>query len=689
MSLRRLAVLVFLMVGMSVVLKPAEAQTSNAACPALVEMALTQVGNNCADLGRNSACYGFNQLFARFNQAVDSNFFQKPSDRVALALLSSIQTAPLDLDLKQWGISVMNVQANVPDTLPGQAVTFLLLGDSEIENAVLPDAQTVPAVTVILQTGADLRSSALPDGAIIGKLAAGTVVDADAISQDGTALRLVLNEASGWVNREAVNPNPTLDRLPRISANSQSPMQSFYFRTRTGSVLECAQTPSVLIIQSPQNIKVNLTANGADIELGSLITLQVLPDGRTMQLTTLEGEAIINKGQPDEIRVPAGSTTTHCLSEAADLGIDGKANDQVIGDDCSWEQPRSATFMELEQGQTGQAIIDRLGLTQVEPPVPTVTPVVGEPTATVTAAPPPPTECPIGTNINHVVVSGENLFRISVRYKTSMGAIMAANGITNAERIYTGQNLVIPCGVDTGLPTVPQQPPTNEQPPGPPIIPGLDCTPFRATSPLDGLNYGMNTFYWDGLAAATGYRVNIYGIDEARGRLVRSFEQQGNITNLTADITIETAGYGFSFAWDVQALYNGAVLCTSARTTVPRGAPGGSTSVVIPTPVPVPTATMTVPPPPPTFTATWSCGTLTPNSFKVDYANAPVGTVSITINYAILTGGVVPGPITGPVPPDPGTVYFNSSGGGTVGSGTITANPSGTLLPLLPTTLTC
>lgn len=688
MSLRRLAVMVLLMVGMSVVLSPTEAQTSNAACPALVEMALTQVGNNCADLGRNSACYGFNQLTARFNQVVDANYFQRPSDRVDLGLLSSIQTAPLDLDLEQWGIAVMNVQANVPDTLPGQAVTFLLLGDSEIENAVVAE-NTVPAVTVILQMATDLRSSALTDSGTIGKLAAGTVVDADGISADGAYIRLVLNEAIGWVSREAVNPNPTLDRLPRIALNSASPMQSFYFRTRTGGRLECAQTPSVLTIQSPQNIKVNLTANGADIELGSLITLQILPDGQTMQLTTLEGEVVINKGKPDEVRVPAGSTTTHCLSQPQDLGIDGRANDQVIGDDCSWEQPRSATFMELEQGQTAQAIIDRLGLSQIETPVPTEQPVVGEPTSTPTAAPPPPTECPVGTNINHVVVSGENLFRISVRYKTSMGAIMLANGITNAERIYTGQNLVIPCGVDTGLPTVPQQPPTNEQPPGPPVIPGLDCTPFRATSPLDGLNYGANTFYWDGLAAATGYRVNIYGIDEARGRLVRSFEQQGGATNLTADITIETTGYGFSFAWDVQALYNGTVLCTSARTTVPRGAPGSPVSgSVATTPVPAPTATMTIPPPPPPFTATWSCSALTPNTFKVDYFNAPAGTTSVIVNYVVLGGGVTPAPITGTVPPLSGTVFFNSTSFGTVGGGTITANPSGTVVTL-PGTLSC
>lgn len=683
MSWRRLAVMVWVLVGLSMMLSLTTAQTSDPACPALVEVALTQVGNNCADLGRNSACYGFNRLSASFNQAVDADFFEQPSDRGDLAVFRSIQTAPLDLVAQQWGIAVMNVQANVPDTLPGQAVTFLLLGDSEIENAVVTNPNTVEAVTVILQTPAALRSSAQFNSSIIGKVAAGTVVDADAISEDGASIRLNLEGTAGWIDRQAVSPNPTLDRLPQVKFNTDSPMQSFYFRTRTGGDLACAQTPSVLVIQSPQGLKVNLTANGADIEMGSLITLQVLPDERTMQLTTLDGEAILNKGEPDEVRVPAGSTTTHCLAEPQDLGIDGQANDQILGDVCAWEQPRSATVAELEQGQTGQAIIDRLGLTQIEPPPATEEPTAGEATAVPTVVPPPSTECPLGTNIRHEVVAGENLFRISVRYKTSMGAIMTANGIADAERIFAGQVLVIPCGVDTGLPTVPQLPPDSGKPPGPPTIPGLDCTAFRATSPLDGLNYGANTFYWDGIAGATSYRVNIYGIDEARGRLVASFETQGSATNLTANITIETTGYGFVFAWDVQALYNGAVLCTSARTTVPRGAPVAGVSVVASTLVPVPTATST---PPVTFLASWTCsGTLT---YRVDFSGTPPGTTSVTVNYTVVAGGVTPSPVTASVPPDPGSVFFNSTSVGTVTAGSITANPSGVTMPL-PGSLSC
>ena len=47
------------------------------------------------------------------------------------------------------------------------------------------------------------------------------------------------------------------------------------------------------------------------------------------------------------------------------------------------------------------------------------------------------------TSIIHVVQPGENLFRISLRYGTTVDAIMAANGLTSIY-IYVGQELLIP-----------------------------------------------------------------------------------------------------------------------------------------------------------------------------------------------------------------------------------------------------
>lgn len=55
----------------------------------------------------------------------------------------------------------------------------------------------------------------------------------------------------------------------------------------------------------------------------------------------------------------------------------------------------------------------------------------------------------------HVVQRGETLFRIALRYNTSVAALVAANGLSNPNLIYTGQRLIIPVSGGTIPPTQP------------------------------------------------------------------------------------------------------------------------------------------------------------------------------------------------------------------------------------------
>ena len=84
---------------------------------------------------------------------------------------------------------------------------------------------------------------------------------------------------------------------------------------------------------------------------------------------------------------------------------------------------------------------------------PTATPTFppGVPTHTPTPTPTTPPETP-GATIVHVVQRGENLFRIALSYNTTVGAIAAANGISNPRLIYVGQKLTIPQGEGTTPP---------------------------------------------------------------------------------------------------------------------------------------------------------------------------------------------------------------------------------------------
>ena len=85
--------------------------------------------------------------------------------------------------------------------------------------------------------------------------------------------------------------------------------------------------------------------------------------------------------------------------------------------------------------------------------VPTAAPTT-VPTAAPTAAPTAvPTTAPSGEK-THVVQPGENLFRISLYYGMSYESLAAANGIINPDLVYIGQSLIIPAeGTEPPIPT--------------------------------------------------------------------------------------------------------------------------------------------------------------------------------------------------------------------------------------------
>ncbi|WP_322800900.1 LysM peptidoglycan-binding domain-containing protein [Thermoflexus sp.] len=75
---------------------------------------------------------------------------------------------------------------------------------------------------------------------------------------------------------------------------------------------------------------------------------------------------------------------------------------------------------------------------------PTPTPFLSPlPTPTMPAVVPAPTSAP-PSGITHVVQPGETLFRIALRYGTTVEAIVRANDLINPDFIVPGQRLVIP-----------------------------------------------------------------------------------------------------------------------------------------------------------------------------------------------------------------------------------------------------
>lgn len=72
---------------------------------------------------------------------------------------------------------------------------------------------------------------------------------------------------------------------------------------------------------------------------------------------------------------------------------------------------------------------------------------------------PPPGPVPTpGPGTTYVVQPGDTLFRIAIRFGTTVSAIAQANGITNINLIYVGQRLIIPGGSGSPPPPPPAPP---------------------------------------------------------------------------------------------------------------------------------------------------------------------------------------------------------------------------------------
>lgn len=132
-----------------------QAQAGTATCPAVVEEALANVDTVCDVLDRNSACYGATAVDSTtVVQPRPANFFTAPGDTAQLVELRAIHPQPLDESTRSFGIGLLNLQANLPNTLPGQGVLFMLLGGAQVTNEVAPESsQLSPFQSFIFSPG--------------------------------------------------------------------------------------------------------------------------------------------------------------------------------------------------------------------------------------------------------------------------------------------------------------------------------------------------------------------------------------------------------------------------------------------------------------------------------------------------------------------------------------------------------
>jgi LysM repeat protein len=183
----------------------------------------------------------------------------------------------------------------------------------------------------------------------------------------------------------------------------------------------CTEAPSLLAVYTGEGTTASLQINSQSVRLTGLVTLQ-WQSPNSLSATVHSGELAIANGET----VMAGST--------ANAVMDNNAVVQF------WSASRTAFETELAVAAPVGRLLTALGYSVEVAPAPMTAQTAN-----------------CGTFVTHTVASGENLFRISQRYGTTVDALVVANNIPDRSNIYTGQQLTVPCPneVDTSTPPAP------------------------------------------------------------------------------------------------------------------------------------------------------------------------------------------------------------------------------------------
>lgn len=353
-----LVLLIAILAGPSALTNGVLAQESNV-CTAVVRDALTQAIVNCADNETGEICYAFPEIESVLQDEVDVETFDEPGEVVDAIDVITLRPGPIDLTTPEetWGIVVMNLLASLPSGVSDDVVV-IGFGGVEIESDVPVEEAFIPLEAPISFTttaAGELRELTLTPPAeadVIEQIASGTAVTADAVSQDGNFVRVLVSEQAGWLSVNAFDGLDFSD-LPVLNNGQLTPMQAFYLRTGIDSGT-CAPNASWVLLQSPEEMSVDMILYDVPMRIEATMLLRTLapgePVGPQMQLVVLYGVVTVNPDTDDEIIVPAGYALPIGLGpDFVSLGIEGD------------EDERSGTKTFGEPVLFNQALLDDLG----------------------------------------------------------------------------------------------------------------------------------------------------------------------------------------------------------------------------------------------------------------------------------------------------------------------------------------
>jgi hypothetical protein len=297
------------------------------ACAQLLPMVEQNVAQ-CSGVDRDQACYGNRAVNVEYAETVHSVMaFAQAGDIVPLNAIKSISTGPLNLTSGEWGLAVLKVQTALPDTTAGQAVTFVLYGDTHVTDLIRTEAVAAPPVNCTGTTNrvTYLRGSPASNGQQLKLMQPNSTVKILGRSSDRLWVQADVDGTVGWLYVPTVKLGCDVASLPQIGVTPPSTlpgMSGFYFTTGLGAQAACRDIPSGgLLVASPKGMKVTFRANGADITMGSIAVFYARTND-SMAILPLEGQITV---------VAHGLTRTVRPGQIVSLPLGGPLGRDVIG----------------------------------------------------------------------------------------------------------------------------------------------------------------------------------------------------------------------------------------------------------------------------------------------------------------------------------------------------------------------
>lgn len=303
-------IMLFFLVMFSIVpLSGQDAEKSD--CAVLVEEALATVSDACSGLGRNKVCYGHNMVaVTNFSNETPENF-AAAGDTIDVTHLSTLTTAPLAIDEGVWGIALLSLQANLSDTLPGQNVTFVVFGDTELVNEIPLEQQAPPSPILTAQSTGNINTRSGPDTGydIVGTLAAGDEITLTGRNETGDWGQFSSGEITAWVYIPLLTITEDVTALQVVDPNAPTitayttPIQAFRLTAGIGRPL-CEEAPrDGLLVQAPTGITVYFRINSVDVTVGSTALLLSGEAGQ-ISINTFDGQVSVTSAGETQIATP-------------------------------------------------------------------------------------------------------------------------------------------------------------------------------------------------------------------------------------------------------------------------------------------------------------------------------------------------------------------------------------------------